>query len=353
MIKALTPPSSIQSPAAKPNRRRPPRWFIPTIAWVISIACLIWVFRGVDYAELMADMRTLKWRWVTVAVLLELAVYVCQAWRWNILLSPVERLPFWPTVQAIYIGVFASGVLPLRTGEIIRCYLLAFWNELPVSLAFTSGAIERVIDGLWLLGAFGFTARLLELPRYMIDGVEVMAAALALLSLIFAYVLFHKQHAHTLLARFSWGSKFAHVLDEIHRLGDWRTLGSAVAVSGIYLILQIAAVWALILAYDLDATMWSGLAVLSILRVGTLIPNAPGNVGSFQFFTVLALGLLGIDKTTSAGFSVVAYAALTFPPLIAGALVLMLTGLNIGEVRHHAHSARRDYRAGKHTPMPQ
>ena len=178
-----------------------------------------------DYAGLMDDIRTLKWRWMAVAILLELAVYVCQAWRWNILLSPVERLPLWPTVKAIYIGVFASGVLPLRTGEIIRCYLLAFWNELPVSLAFTSGAIERVIDGLWLVAAFGFTAGLLELPRYMIDGVEVMAAVLALLSMVFIYVLFRKQHAHTLLARVSWGSKFAHVLDEIHRLGDWRTLG--------------------------------------------------------------------------------------------------------------------------------
>jgi uncharacterized protein (TIRG00374 family) len=353
MIRALTPLSNIQPPAAKRDRRKPPRWFIPTIAWAISIACLIWVFRGVDYAELMYDIRTLKWRWMAVAIILELAVYVCQAWRWNILLSPVERLPLWPTVKAIYIGVFASGVVPLRAGEIIRCYLLAFWNELPVSLAFTSGAIERVIDGLWLVAAFVFTARLLELPRYMIDGVEIMAAALALLSMVFVYVLFRKQHAHTLLARFSWGSKFAHVLDEIHRLGDWRTLGSAVAVSGIYLVLQIAAVWALILAYDLDATMWSGVAVLVILRVGTLIPNVPGNLGVFQAVIKLSLALLGIDKTTSAGFAVVAYAALTFPPIIAGALVLMLTGLNIGEVRHHAHSARRDYKAGKRPPMTQ
>ena len=79
-----------------------------------------------------------------------------------------------------------------------------------------------MIDGLWLVAAFGLTARLLELPRYMIDGVEVMAAVLALLSIIFVYVLFRKKHAHTLLSRVSWGNKFAHVLDEIHRLGDWR-----------------------------------------------------------------------------------------------------------------------------------
>jgi uncharacterized protein (TIRG00374 family) len=332
-------------------RQKVPRWLIPAIAYAISIASLIWVFTGVDFHELMEDVRTVDWRWVTLAVLLELSVYVCQAWRWNILLSPVERLPLWPTVQAIYIGVFASNILPLRTGEIIRCYLLAFETQMPVSLAFTSGALERLIDGILLVGTFAFTANLLALPRYLIDGVEILAGLLAVCSIAFIYVLFRKQHAHTLLSRTRWGAKFAHVLDEIHRLGDGRALAAGAAASMLYLLLQILPVWALIQAYQLDASFWGGVAVLVIVRVGTLIPNAPGNVGSLQFFMVLALGLLGIDKTTAAGFSVVAWAALTLPPLIAGAVALAITGsMNIGEIHRHAHSARRDYRAGRRPP---
>ena len=38
------------------------------------------------------------------------------------------------------------------------------------------------------------------------------------------------------------------------------------------------------------------------VRLGTIIPNAPANVGGFQFFVVLALGLFAVSKTTAAGF---------------------------------------------------
>jgi hypothetical protein len=34
------------------------------------------------------------------------------------------------------------------------------------------------------------------------------------------------------------------------------------------------------------------------------IPNAPANVGSYQFFSVLGLTLFGVDKTVAAGFSI-------------------------------------------------
>src|ERR1035438_5414284 len=63
-------------------------------------------------------------RWVLLAVVFDLSVYVCHAWRWNTLLAPVVRLRLWRTVQSVYIGLFANELLPLRTGEVIRCYLL-------------------------------------------------------------------------------------------------------------------------------------------------------------------------------------------------------------------------------------
>jgi len=47
---------------------------------------------------------------------------------------PVVRLRLWRTVQAIYIGLFANEVLPLRVGELIRCYLFGSL-ERPAPLA--------------------------------------------------------------------------------------------------------------------------------------------------------------------------------------------------------------------------
>ena len=58
-----------------------------------------------------------------------------------------------------------------------------------------------------------------------------------------------------------------------------------------------------------------GTEPLVMIRFGTVIPNAPGNVGLYQAVTVLAMGLFGVDKSTAAGFSFVMwFATSALPP---------------------------------------
>src|SRR5947207_4405298 len=136
------------------QRRKMPSWLPQVLGYSLSAICLIWVLRGYDFRQMASDFRTLDWRWMAIAVVADLSVYVCHGWRWNTLLAPVSRLSFWRTVQSIYIGLFANEVLPLRPGEVIRCYLLAHWNALRISVGFASAALERIIDGDWMLLAW-------------------------------------------------------------------------------------------------------------------------------------------------------------------------------------------------------
>src|SRR4051812_43847538 len=114
----------VRMTAASP-RRKIPTWAWQTLGYCLSAACLIWVLHGYNFNQLMPAIRSLDWWWVSLAVISDLVVYVIHAWRWNTLLEPVARLKLWRTTQAIYIGIFANEVLPLRVGELIRCYLLA------------------------------------------------------------------------------------------------------------------------------------------------------------------------------------------------------------------------------------
>src|SRR5581483_5199134 len=127
--------------------RRVPRWVPQVLCYALSAGALAWVLHNYNFREAWPEIRQLEWKWVGLGVGLDLAVYVCHGWRWTLLLRPVQRLPFWRTVQAIYIGLFANEVLPLRVGELIRCYLVAHWNDLHISVVFASVGIERVIDG--------------------------------------------------------------------------------------------------------------------------------------------------------------------------------------------------------------
>ena len=86
-------------------------------------------------------------------------------------------------------------------------------------------------------------------------------------------------------------------------------------------------------AYGLHVSVAAGLAVFLIMHVGTMVPAAPANVGTYQFFTVLGLTLFGVDKTTAVGLSLVAFGILNIPLLVIGFWAFASSGLTLLEVR--------------------
>ena len=323
-----------------PRRRKIPSWLPQTAGYCLSAGCLIWVLHGYPINELIPTLRALDWRWVVLAVAFDLSVYVAHAWRWNILLGPVARLRLWRTVQSIYIGLFANEVLPLRTGEIIRAYLLAHWNGLRLSLALSSIAVERLIDGFWMIGAFLITAGFVRgIPKDLLILVQMLGLLIVAGALLLVWIVRRKHEAHAVIAESRWASTLRHVIEGLHLMGNSRTMGATALVSLLYLVLQILSVWALMKAYGLDLSFWVAGGVLTIVRFGTVVPNAPGNLGLFQVVCVLALGLFDVERNDAKTFSFIMFFALTLPLLIGGAVSTAMAGLNLGELHLDARKS--------------
>ena len=230
-----------------------PSWLPQMLGYGLSIGCLVWVLHGYPVKDLMPAIRSLDWRWMTVAFLADLAVYVAHGWRWNTLLAPVVRLRLWRTVQAIYIGLFANEVLPLRVGELIRCYLLAHWNDLRLSLSFASAAVERVIDGVWMLLAFLITAGFVRgIPRDLIILVQVLGALILLSAGTLLWIVSTRHEAHAVEGESRWSSTLRHVVEGLQLMGNPITLGATFLISLLYLLLQVLSVYALMKSYGLD-----------------------------------------------------------------------------------------------------
>lgn len=316
-----------------------PSWFPQVLGYAVSAICLLWVLHNYDFHDLTSAIRTLDWKWVALGVGADLAVYVVHAWRWNTLLGPVVRLRFWRTVQAIYIGLFANEVLPLRVGEVIRCYLLAHWADFRISLSFASAGVERLIDGFYMFAAFLITAQFVRhIPRDLIIVVQLIGVLLLLGTGVLIWIIYHKQHVHFMIRERRGAATLRHIVEGLHLMGNRRTLGFTILISGLYLGLQVLSVWALMNAYGFDLSFWVAGGVLAIIRLGTVIPNAPGNLGLIQFATVVALRLFDVESEAAKTFSFVLFFALTMPLLIGGAIATALTGLNLGEL--HARAKR-------------
>jgi uncharacterized protein (TIRG00374 family) len=308
------------------------------LGYTLSAACLIWVLHGYDLRQLASDFRSLDWRWMVLAMLADLSVYLCHGWRWNTLLAPVSRLSFWRTVQSIYIGLFANELLPLRPGELIRCYLLAHWNDLRISVGFASAALERIIDGFWLVVTFLFVAIRMEkrIPAAIMVAVQIMAAVLIMAGAGLFWIVKHKQHAHAAIVESKWASVLRHVIEGLQLMGNRRTLQFTAAISLVYFALQALTMWALMKAYGLDFTIWVAFGVLTLYRLGTVVPNGPGNFGLGNLAAYAALRLFELGQNDAKTFSFLYMAAQTLPLLVGGAIATALTGLNLGELHARA-----------------
>jgi glycosyltransferase 2 family protein len=325
---------------APPRRRGVPKWLVPAIGYTVSAASLTWVFWKFPFAQLGEHLRTLEWNWVAFAILFEVAVYFVDAWRWGALLEPVGSPSFGLCLQSVFVGVLANDILPAKAGEVVRCLLLSYETEVPLSLAITSDVVLRIMDGLWIVIIYLIITFQIATHVDVTRGMWVFGTGAVAVALVLLFVLFRRQHAHHFVKTTSWAARFAHLLEEIHRLGHWRELRSAMAISGVYWLAQMLAIWALTKADRFDLGLSAAAFLLVVKAVLTLIPNAPANMGAYQAAVVYAFGFLLVERANAQAFSEIMFGFLTLPAAVGGAIAVVFADVDLLTLHRRVHGAR-------------
>ncbi len=296
---------------------------------LLAIGCLAWTLRHANLSELWDDLATMDWKWVAVAVATGPAAYLWQALRWRLVLRPVVRLGFWHTVRALYIGLFVNEVLPVRAGELLRCYVLSRGTkELPFSVAFSSVVIERVFDGIWLGVGLMLTLHFVVLPRflrYLVDGAYVLGGVVLAGAVIMAIAMLRRRNGSKTPGpkRKGWRGQFDVLMDDLGLIGHSRFLYLAFFQSLPYLLIQAIPIWASFKGYGFDLSIFVGFGLLVFIRLGSVVPQAPANLGIFQFLTTQILqNVFDVVPAEAARFSLVLWAIVTLPLMIGGFIAL-------------------------------
>jgi glycosyltransferase 2 family protein len=322
-------------------RRSSSRWLRLALGYGIAVAGLAWVLHDVDLYQVIQYMLVLDWRWVVATVLLDLFGYFCQGLRWELLLRPLGKLSPLRTTQAVYAGLFTNEILPMRVGEVARAYLVSRWLTRPMAAILPSMAIERLFDAMWFALAMGITAIVVPLPPDLAIGADVLGAIAILGVVLFLYLLWKEEASleqpEAGVAVAPWRAWIRARSREFHegirRIGFTRTVEYSFAVSLVLLLAQAAAFWAIVEANGVAIPIWAGVAVFLIIHLGTALPNAPANVGSYQFFCVLGLTLFGVEKTRAVGLAFIAFLVLTIPLWLLGAIAWARSGMSLSDVR--------------------
>ena len=129
-----------------------------------------------------------------------------------------------------------------------------------------------------------------------------------------------------------WGRVLG-ALSILHAMGTSPSFYPAVLLSLLMPFCQVLGLWAVMVAYSLNLPFLAAVVVVLIINLGVSLPNAPANVGSYQFFCVLGLSVFQVEKTTATGFSIFAFLVLTLPLFLLGFAALVRSGLSLHSMR--------------------
>jgi glycosyltransferase 2 family protein len=320
------------------NKRGVPRWLILVVGYGISLACLFWVYRGYNWAEQLPRLLQADASWVTVAIAFNLCTYLIQGLRWSQLLKPVGTADALHTTQGIFIGLFANEVLPLRPGEVIRCYLVRRWSGLPLSVVLSSAGIERLVDGVILAAGLGAVGHFMTLPGILLQGIRALMVTLALMAGLMTAAIYYRSHTDAWIAQSRWKGTLLHIVKGVDAMGRSANFLWVVALSVAFMACQIIPIWALMQGFSLHLSPWAAVVVFVVLRLGTVLPVSPGNAGTFQASATFGLGLLGVGKDEATNYATLLFVVITVPLWLAGFVALMATRMRLDDIHQVAHA---------------
>jgi uncharacterized membrane protein YbhN (UPF0104 family) len=247
-------------------------------------------------------------------------------------------------VEAIYVGLFANEVLPFRAGELIRCFLLSKSSKVPLSVAFASALIERIFDGIWLMICFFFCLHLGRLPGVLLKGGYILGILIVICAVILGCAMYAKRQSLDRMFGFTWPRWFNTLIEDLHLIGHSRYLYFSFFVSGAFMLGQIVPIYALVKATGLAVPWTASFVMMVLLRLSSILPQAPGNLGSFQWVAARTLIMFGLAPGHAKRFSLILWAVVTIPLIVIGFVALALEGLNMTHLHREAAAAAKNRR---------
>jgi uncharacterized protein (TIRG00374 family) len=319
------------------------------LSLAISLGILMFLFAKLDWVEVWVQLRKVNpWAPFLLSIAFFPMIWM-RAMRWRLLLPQTTRLSTPRLIDATILGFFASTVLPLRAGEIIRPWLLSRWQPVSFSAAFASVLIERLADSVCLLSFLALClTQWAEVPTLIVAG----ARALALLTgtliaiVILSYLLpgkmesFFHACSNRIIGRFA-----PHVAEKANRMiteyfAGLRVISSFWQLAKVLLWSYAMWLWVaawyqgLLWAFGEFPSFWVGMMLNVTIALAVAAPSAPGFIGTFQLGCLIALSTVyGYSKEFAMAYSVVGHLLQTVFTVAAGLLVLHLRGLKFRQLR--------------------
>jgi len=315
------------------------------LSFGISVLLLVLLLRGIDLGKLVAALQEADWRFIPPAIVL----YFIGAWlrsaRWQLLLP--EHSVSVPTLfRSLVVGFTVNNLLPVRMGEVARAYLLGRWCRIPYGATLASLVVERILDGLSLAALLLLGLRFVpDPPEYLVRGGLLIAAAFAAGAVVLVIAAWRANlivsltergtrplptRARDLATRIA--TSFSRGLSLVR--GRHRLM-SVLALSILAWCFELCVFLMLMPSLGITPNVPVAFLVGSAANFATLVPSAPGYVGTFEAALITVLrNTAGVQNELAIAYAFVVHATLFLPVVVLGTLVLWRSHMTFEQITH-------------------
>lgn len=272
------------------------------LAWVIATTLLVACARTIDWSKAMETLATARPSWILVALAANAGILVCMAAFWRTL-RPVEEGP--TTFQRMFeIAATATAVMntvPFGAGHASLVLLLIRYGNTSRRGALSVLALDQLGEGIVKVTLFLLVAMLVPLPGWMRAGVATTTVVVVLL-----------------LAGLMVGSRWARELRVLRR---WRQSGAALLYVAGTKVCEGLALAAVQHAFGVELSV-ATLLVLAAVVLGTMLPLAPANLGTYEASAFLAYRYLGLAPEQALSLAIAQHVCFIVPSVGIGYLVI-------------------------------
>lgn len=288
------------------------RLLVFLLVGVLLLAGLLW-WVGVD--RLWAAMSGASPLWLLASALMIFPGYLVRALRWRLLLLPVKnRVGFSNAFWATVVGFMVNTLIPIRLGEFVRAYVLSERERIGFAPSFSSIMVERTLDLIGLL-TIGFITMLMlplgtDLPDWILEGFKAIGI---LIGIILAVIVLGVKRENVILKLLGRVLAFIPLLNrrtnkivEFARslIGGLKGLSQNpkmfavnMALTWVLWLLYCLTIYFFFKAFSYPVSVVTIILGGVLLSLASILPAAPGYVGTYEAYWVLIFMALGIVQT--------------------------------------------------------
>jgi uncharacterized protein (TIRG00374 family) len=327
------------------------------LGFVVSTFFLFFALRGQDYEAIREAFSEVTYWYLIPALALYIVGLLVRAYRWSVLLRPVERVSPRSLVGINAVGLMANNVLPLRTGEFVRAYALSQRTNVTKSTALATIAVERIFDGMALL-AFIATSMLFVDLTSQLNRVAELAILIFGLALVALVLLAKGGELRDRMLQLALGPLPEALRIRVNRMAEsfisglgifhrWRELALVSVSSLVAWGFEASMYYMVARAFggSIEAVMGIPETMLTtgIANLATLVPSSPGYVGPYEAAVILVLnGALGLSRELALSYGVLVHVMLWLPVTIWGVIEWSRLHLSLRQVEAAEFSSEQE-----------